>query len=106
MAQSVLGGIVEQLRNYNDGLSAQHDEAAVAYDKEQVKAAETALATARSNVNAYLAQHPNGATVRPELPVSCRGREQCRDAARAGQHGAEPSRVTRSRLVDTGDRSA
>ena len=67
MTQSVLGGILEQLRNYNDGLSARHDDAAVAYDKEQVNAAETALATARSEVNAYLAQHPNAGQSDPNL---------------------------------------
>ena len=67
MAQSVLGGIVEQLRVYNDGLSAHHDQAAVTYDKEQVNAAETALATARSNVNAYMAQHPNAGQSDPNL---------------------------------------
>ena len=67
MAQSVLGGIVEQLRLYNDGLSAHHDQAAVSYDKEQVNAAQTALATARSNVNAYMAQHPNAAQSDPNL---------------------------------------
>ena len=67
MAESVLGGIVEQLRNYNDGLSARHDQAAVTYDKEQVNAAETALATARSNVNAYMAQHTNAGQSDPNL---------------------------------------
>ena len=67
MAQSVLGGIVEQLRNYNDGLSARHDQASVSYDKEQVNAAETALRIARSNVNAYLAQHPNAGQSDPNL---------------------------------------
>ncbi len=67
MARSVLGGIVEQLRNYNDDLSAHHNQAAVVYDKEQVNAAETALRLARSNVNAYMAQHPNAGQSDPNL---------------------------------------
>jgi uncharacterized protein involved in exopolysaccharide biosynthesis len=67
MTQSVLGGIVQQLRYYNDGLSARHDEASVSYDREQVNAAETALRTARSNVNAYMAQHPNAGQSDPNL---------------------------------------
>jgi uncharacterized protein involved in exopolysaccharide biosynthesis len=67
MARSVLGGIVEQLRNYNNGLTAQHDQAAVAYDNEQVRSARAALQTARSNVNAYMAQHPNAGQSDPNL---------------------------------------
>lgn len=59
MAQSVLGGIVEQLRKYNNGLTAQHNQDAVAYDNQQVKVARGALSTAQSNLNAYQAQHPN-----------------------------------------------
>jgi uncharacterized protein involved in exopolysaccharide biosynthesis len=58
MAESVLGAIIAQLRNYTDRVSAQHNQAAVAYDREQVKVAETAVATARSNVTAYQARHP------------------------------------------------
>lgn len=61
MAESVLGAVVTQLRNYTDRLTAQHNQGALAYDREQEEAAETALATARSNVTAYQAQHP-GAT--------------------------------------------
>ena len=58
MAQSVLAAVVTQLRNYTDRLTAQHNDAALGYDRDQVKAAQAALATARSNVSAYLAQHP------------------------------------------------
>lgn len=58
MAESVLGALIAQLRNYTDRLTAQHAQAAVAYDRDQVKVAETALATARGNVTAYQAQHP------------------------------------------------
>lgn len=65
ITESVLAGIVTQLRQYNDGLSAQHDQAAVAYDTEQVKLAQTALNTARSNVIAYLGQHPGGSQTDP-----------------------------------------
>jgi hypothetical protein len=59
VTESVLGAIVAQLRDYNSGLTAQHDQAAVAYDTEQVKIAQQALAAARNAANAYLAQHPN-----------------------------------------------
>jgi uncharacterized protein involved in exopolysaccharide biosynthesis len=58
MAESVLRAVIAQLSNYADRLTAQHDQAAAAYDREQVKVAETALTTARSNVTAYQAQHP------------------------------------------------
>ncbi len=61
VAESVLGAVVTQLRNYTNRLTAEHNQGAVAYDREQAKADETALAAARSNVSAYLAQHP-GAT--------------------------------------------
>jgi hypothetical protein len=57
MAKSVLAAVISQLRNYTDRLTTQHDQAAAAYDSGQVKAAETALATARSNLSAYQAQH-------------------------------------------------
>jgi uncharacterized protein involved in exopolysaccharide biosynthesis len=61
MAESVLRAVVTQLRSYTARLTAQHDQGAVAYDTQQAKGAETALATARNSVSAYLAQHP-GAT--------------------------------------------
>jgi uncharacterized protein involved in exopolysaccharide biosynthesis len=67
MAQSVLGGIVDQLRSYNNGLSASHDQAAVAYDRAQVNIAKAALATAQNNVNTYMAQHPNASQSDPNL---------------------------------------
>jgi uncharacterized protein involved in exopolysaccharide biosynthesis len=57
-AQDVLGAVVAQLRRYTDRLAAQHDQATVADGRAQVKAAETALATARGNVTTYQAQHP------------------------------------------------
>ena len=58
MAESVLGALITQLRTYTDRLTAHHDQATVAYDREQAKTAETALTTASSNVTAYHAQHP------------------------------------------------
>lgn len=58
IARTVLGAIVYQLRNYTHRLSAQHAQAALASDRGQVKAAEAALAAARSNITAYKAQHP------------------------------------------------
>jgi uncharacterized protein involved in exopolysaccharide biosynthesis len=58
VAKSVLGAVIAQLRSYTTRLTAQHAQAAVAFDKGQVKAAETELATARSNVSAYQNEHP------------------------------------------------
>jgi uncharacterized protein involved in exopolysaccharide biosynthesis len=69
ITQSVLGGIVAQLQSYNDDLTAQHDQAAVAYDTKQVNIAKTALQTARDNVNAYVAKHP-GVTQSDPILVS------------------------------------
>jgi uncharacterized protein involved in exopolysaccharide biosynthesis len=66
-AQSVLNAVVTQLRDYNNSLTADHNDAAVAYDKEQVKLAEATLAAARSNVNTYLAQHPGASQADPNL---------------------------------------
>jgi uncharacterized protein involved in exopolysaccharide biosynthesis len=58
MAESVLAAIIEQLRSYINRSIASHHQAAVAYARDQAKAAETALATARSNVAAYQARYP------------------------------------------------
>jgi uncharacterized protein involved in exopolysaccharide biosynthesis len=66
MAKSVLAAVVAQLRDYTHRLTIQHNEAAVAYDSQQVKAAETAVATARNNVNAYTAGHPGVSQGDPE----------------------------------------
>ena len=65
MAETVLGALITQLRTYTDRLTAQHDQSTVAYDREQAKAAETALTTARSNVTAYQAQHPRASLADP-----------------------------------------
>lgn len=67
ITQSMLGAIVAQLREYNDGLTAQHEQAAVAYDTKQVDIAKAAQQTARANVNAYLAQHPGATQSDPNL---------------------------------------
>jgi uncharacterized protein involved in exopolysaccharide biosynthesis len=58
MAESVLGAVIAQLRNYTESRTFRHNQASVAYERVQVKAAETALTTARSHVAAYQAQHP------------------------------------------------
>ena len=90
MAESVLGAVIAQLRNYTDRLTAQHDQAAVAYDREQVKAAADSTGDCAQQRHRLSGTAPGGHPNRPELRVSCRGREQCRDAARAGQYRAEP----------------
>jgi uncharacterized protein involved in exopolysaccharide biosynthesis len=59
VTESVVGAVVAQLRDYNTSLSAQHGQAAVAYDTQQVKIAQQALANARNQADAYMAQHPN-----------------------------------------------
>jgi uncharacterized protein involved in exopolysaccharide biosynthesis len=58
LTESVLAGILTQLRSYNNSLARQHSAAAVAYDRDQVALDEKALATANDNLKAYAAQHP------------------------------------------------
>lgn len=65
LSESVLGGILTQLRNYNDSLAAQHSAAAIAYDRAQVALDEKALATANSNLKAYSARHSNASKSDP-----------------------------------------
>jgi hypothetical protein len=57
--QRVVEAIVGQLRDYNSTLTAQHSQAAVAYETNQVKIAQQALAAARNATDTYMAQHPN-----------------------------------------------
>jgi uncharacterized protein involved in exopolysaccharide biosynthesis len=66
MAESVLGAVIAQLRDYTDRLSAQRDQAAVAYQREQVNLAQAALATARRDVSAYREQHPGVSQTDPK----------------------------------------
>jgi uncharacterized protein involved in exopolysaccharide biosynthesis len=66
MAESVLGAVIAQLRNYTDQLRVEHDQAAVAYSRQQVNLAESALATARRNVAAYREQHPAASQTDPK----------------------------------------
>ena len=96
MAQSVLAAVVTQLRNYTNRLTAQHNQAALVYDREQVKDDQTALAAARSKVTAYQAQHPGATQSDPNYCVARLGRGQRRDAARAGEHCAEPGLPARA----------
>ena len=65
MAENVVGAVVAQLRNYTDRTVAQHDQKIVADGRAQVKAAQTALANARSNVVAYQARHPGVSATDP-----------------------------------------
>jgi len=57
MAESVLGAVISQLRDYTKRLSSERDQAAVAYQREQVNLAQAALATARRDVTGYQEQH-------------------------------------------------
>ena len=66
-AQSVLTAVLTQLRDYTDNLSADHNQAAITYDRQQAQLAQADLAGARSNVNTYLAQHPNATNSDPNL---------------------------------------
>ena len=63
----MLTAVLTQLRDYNDNLSADHNLAAIAYDRQQAKLAQADLAGARSNVNTYLAQHPDASQADPNL---------------------------------------
>jgi uncharacterized protein involved in exopolysaccharide biosynthesis len=64
-SESVLGGIVAQLRAYNSSLAAEHSAAAVDYDREQVTLDEAALTTANTNLKAYVAAHPKAGKADP-----------------------------------------
>jgi uncharacterized protein involved in exopolysaccharide biosynthesis len=66
-AQSVLSAVVNQLREYNNNLTAQHAQNSAAYDREQVKLAQAALTAARDNVNSYQQQHPGAGPADPNL---------------------------------------
>jgi uncharacterized protein involved in exopolysaccharide biosynthesis len=65
VAQSVLGAVVAELRNYTGRATTQHDQAAIAYDRAQVKGADKAVATARTNVTEYQARHPGASQTDP-----------------------------------------
>jgi uncharacterized protein involved in exopolysaccharide biosynthesis len=65
LTESVLGGILTQLRNYNNSLAAQHSAAAIAYDRAQVALDEKALTTANDNLKAYATQHPGASKSDP-----------------------------------------
>ena len=67
VAQSVVKAIISQLREYNSGLTGQHNQQSVSYEAEQVKLDQAAVASARSNVNAYLSQHPGATQADPSL---------------------------------------
>jgi uncharacterized protein involved in exopolysaccharide biosynthesis len=64
-SESVLGGILTQLRSYNNSLSAQHTAAAVAYDRAQVALDEKALATANGDLRTYAVEHPDASRADP-----------------------------------------
>jgi uncharacterized protein involved in exopolysaccharide biosynthesis len=59
VASSTLGAIVKELQQDSAGLSTQHNQDAIAYYKSQVAVGTKAVATARGQVDAYLAQHPH-----------------------------------------------
>lgn len=58
LAESLLGAVIAQLRKYTERLRVQHDQAAVAYAREQVTIAQAGVVTARRNVAAYRERHP------------------------------------------------
>jgi uncharacterized protein involved in exopolysaccharide biosynthesis len=65
LTESVLGGILTQLRSYNNSLAQQHSAAAVDYDRAQVALDEKALATANDNLKAYAARNPGASKSDP-----------------------------------------
>jgi uncharacterized protein involved in exopolysaccharide biosynthesis len=65
LTESVLGGVLTQLRSYNTSLAEQHSAAAVAYDRAQVALDEKALATANDNLKTYAARHPGASKSDP-----------------------------------------
>ena len=95
IAESALGGVIAQLRNYSDGLTAQHNQSAIAYDSEQVKIAKAGLATARSAVTAYLAGHPGASQSDPNY-LSL-GAAETNAVTQLGQANAALSQATGTR---------
>jgi uncharacterized protein involved in exopolysaccharide biosynthesis len=62
VTQSTLAAIVRELQANSNGLSAQHDAAAIKYYDAQVQVANQALSNARTQVDAYLSSHPRATT--------------------------------------------
>ena len=94
--------VVTQLRDYTNRLTARHDQATVAYERQQAKAAETALAAARSNVTAYQERHL-GATQADPNYASLVAAENNATTQLAQANTALSQARQRSRLVDAGD---
>jgi uncharacterized protein involved in exopolysaccharide biosynthesis len=62
VAQSTLRAIVSQLQSDSNGLSAEHENAAVRYDQAQVAQATAGVTSARTAAAAYLARHPHASS--------------------------------------------
>ncbi len=70
VAQSTLGALTKQLQEDSSGFTTQHNQAALAYDRAQVKVAAQAVAQARDQVSQYLKQNPGAsANTDPNLSV-------------------------------------
>lgn len=67
VAASTLGALVTQLQQDSARFSQAHSQGAIAYYKAQVQAASQALTAARSQVGAYINQHPGAAAGDPNL---------------------------------------
>jgi uncharacterized protein involved in exopolysaccharide biosynthesis len=67
VAQSTLAALVKQLQQDSNKFSAQRNQAVIAYDQAQVKAAAQAVATERVGTSAYLRQHPGAGNNDPNL---------------------------------------
>jgi uncharacterized protein involved in exopolysaccharide biosynthesis len=91
MATSVLAAIIAQLQNYTDRLTSQHNRDAVASATEQLKAAETALATARGNVASYKARRPKVTQADPNYAALVAAENNA--VARLGQANAALGQV-------------
>lgn len=55
---STLAAIIKQLQQDSNGLTAKHNQASLAYDKQQLQVAEQALAASQHQVSQYMSQHP------------------------------------------------
>jgi uncharacterized protein involved in exopolysaccharide biosynthesis len=67
IAARTLQAILSELQQESTLFATQHNEGALAYDRTQVQSASRSVATARDQLHAYLAKHPNAGSGDPTL---------------------------------------
>ncbi len=98
IAQSTLAAIIRELQADSDGLSAQHEVAAVKYNEAQVAAANQAVTTARNAAAAYLAAHPR-ATSQSDPTMAALNAAENTASQQLGQADSALSQASASRAA-------